>query len=119
MDTVIIQQLKVDTVIGVYEWEKQIKQSLYIDLEIDWDIRQAAASDDYQYALCYETVSNRIVELIQQKPIELIETVAEMVTNCILSEFGANKVSVTVNKPDAVKLAANVGVKIVRERSES
>ena len=114
MDKVFINQLQVDTVIGVYDWEKEIKQSLFIDLEMAWDISPAAATDNYEHALCYETVSNRLIELISSKPIELIETVAEMVANCILKEFNVETVKVKVNKPGAVKLAANVGVEIVR-----
>ncbi len=116
MDKVFINQLQVDTVIGVYDWEKEIQQRLLLDLEMDWDISKAAETDDYQYALCYETVSNRLVELVSAKPIELIETVAEMVANCLMHEFNVTKVKVRVNKPDAVKLAVNVGVEIVRTK---
>ena len=116
MDKVFINQLQVDTVIGVYDWEKEIQQRLFLDLEMDWDISKAASSDDYQHALCYETVSNRLIELISTKPIELIETVAEMVANCLLNEFSVQRVKVRVNKPGAVKLAANVGVEIIRSK---
>ncbi|MBM7073359.1 dihydroneopterin aldolase [Shewanella sp. 202IG2-18] len=117
MDKVFINQLQVDTVIGIYDWEKEIQQSLFLDLEMDWDISRAAKSDDYQYALCYETVSNRLIELVSEKPIELIETVAELVACCLLDEFHVSKVMVTVNKPGAVKQAANVGVKIIRTKN--
>ncbi|GCF91860.1 MULTISPECIES: dihydroneopterin aldolase [Shewanella] len=116
MDKVLIRQLRVDTVIGVYEWEKTIHQSLLLDLDMAWDNKPAAATDDYQYALCYETVSNRLTELITEHPIELIETVAERVADCLLQEFNVTWVKVVVMKPGAVATAAFVGVEIERSR---
>lgn len=116
MDKVLIRQLRVDTVIGVYEWEKTIHQSLLLDLDMAWDNKPAAATDDYQYALCYETVSNRLTELITEHPIELIETVAERVADCLLQEFNVSWVKVVVMKPGAVATAAFVGVEIERSR---
>ncbi|MCG9695891.1 dihydroneopterin aldolase [Shewanella sp. Isolate11] len=114
MDKVLISQLKVETVIGIYEWEKQIHQTLLIDLEMAWDNRQAASSDDYQYALCYETVSNRLTALITEKPIGLIETIAEMCATCVMTEFDVPWVKVKVMKPGAVPSAQAVGVEIQR-----
>lgn len=116
MDKVLIRQLRIDTVIGVYEWEKNIQQSLFLDLDMAWDNRPAAATDDYQYALCYETVSNRLTQLVTEKPIELIETVAERVAECLLSEFKVSWVKVVVMKPGAVAAASSVGVEIERSR---
>lgn len=114
MDKVLIRGLSVDTVIGIYEWEKQIHQTLVIDLDMAWDNRAAAAGDDYSHALCYETVSNRLVALVTEKPIELIETVAEMIADCIMNELNVPWVKVTVMKPGAVKHAQSVGVEIER-----
>lgn len=116
MDKVLIRQLRIDTVIGVYEWEKKIHQSLLLDLDMAWDIKHAAATDDYQFALCYETVSNRLTQLITEQPMELIETVAERVANFLLQEFKVTWVKVTVMKPGAVATAASVGVEIERSR---
>lgn len=114
MDKVLIRQLKIETVIGIYEWEKQIHQNLLIDLDMAWDNRPAAATDDYQHALCYETVSNRLIALITEKPIELIETVAEMIAKCLMQEFDVPWVKVVVMKPGAVPAASAVGVEIER-----
>lgn len=114
MDKVLIRALRIDTVIGVYDWEKTITQSLFLDLDMAWDNRAAAASDDYRHALCYETVSNRLTALITEKPIELIETVAEMAASCVMQEFGVSAVKVRVMKPGAVKTAEAVGVEIER-----
>ncbi|MCL1141948.1 dihydroneopterin aldolase [Shewanella gaetbuli] len=114
MDKVLIRQLKIETVIGIYEWEKKIHQTLLIDLDMAWDNRLAASSDDYQHALCYETVSNKLTALITEKPIELIETVAEMIAQCLLTEFNVPWVKVVVMKPGAVPHASSVGVEIER-----
>ncbi|MCH1928653.1 dihydroneopterin aldolase [Shewanella sp. A25] len=116
MDKVLIRQLRIDTVIGVYDWEKKIQQSLFLDLDMAWDNKPAAATDDYQYALCYETVSNRLTRLVTEQPIELIETVAERVAECLLTEFKVTWVKVVVMKPGAVPTAASVGVEIERSR---
>ena len=114
MDKVLIRGLTIDTVIGIYEWEKQIHQTLVIDLDMAWDNRAAAAADDYSKALCYESVSNKLEQLITQKPIELIETVAEMIAQCVMEQFNVTWVKVTVMKPGAVKHAQSVGVEIER-----
>lgn len=113
-DTVFVDQLKCEAVIGVFDWEKQITQTLYIDLEMSWDNRPAAASDDYRHALCYDTVSTAVTELVEGAPHELVETVAEKVAGLIRSRFGVHWVKVTVNKPGAVNNAANLGVRIER-----
>ncbi|MGX9462629.1 dihydroneopterin aldolase [Shewanella sp. A14] len=114
MDKVLIRQLAVETVIGIYEWEKKLHQTLLIDLDMAWDNRLAAASDTYEHALCYETVSNRITALITENPIELIETVAEMIAHCLQDEFNVPWVKVVVMKPGAIPHAASVGVEIER-----
>ena len=114
MDKVLIRQLRLDTVIGVYDWEKTIKQTLLIDLDLAWDNRLAGTTDDYRHALCYETVSKRLTDLISQRPIELIETVAEMIASCVLNEFKVTWVKVSVMKPGAIKNALSVGVEIER-----
>ncbi|PIW59358.1 dihydroneopterin aldolase [Shewanella sp. CG12_big_fil_rev_8_21_14_0_65_47_15] len=119
MDKVLIRQLRVDTVIGVYDWEKKIQQSLFLDLDMAWDNKPAAMGDDYQFALCYETVSKRITQLITEQPIELIETVAERVAECLLGEFNVAWVKVVVMKPGAVATAASVGVEIERSQPTS
>ncbi|MBZ4680452.1 MAG: dihydroneopterin aldolase [Shewanella sp.] len=114
MDRVLIRELQIETVIGIYEWEKQVHQTLLIDLDMAWDNRAAADSDDYSQALCYETVSKRLTALITEKPIELIETVAEMIAHCLMSEFAVPWVKVRVMKPGAVPSAKAVGVEIER-----
>ncbi len=117
-DSVFIQGLECQAVIGVFEWEKQIRQRLLLDLTIGWDNRPAARSDDYQHALCYDSVSKAITTLVESTPYELVETVAEVVAAHILTQFQAPWVQVRVNKPGAVANAVTVGVEIRRSRSE-
>ncbi len=114
MDIVFIKQLQIDTVIGVYEWEKTIQQRLEIDLELATDIRQAAAADDIRLTLDYAVIAEQVQQLICAQPLELIETVAERVAEMLLSRFATTAVMVSVAKPGAVKNAATVGVRIRR-----
>lgn len=114
MDIVFIKQLQIDTVIGVYEWEKTITQRLEIDLELATDIRQAAAQDDIRLTLDYAVISEKVAALVCAEPIELIETVAEKVAQMLLNDFATTAVRVKVCKPGAVPAAANVGVLISR-----
>lgn len=114
MDMVFIKQLQVDTVIGVYDWEKTIKQRLLLDIALVTDLRAAADSDDIRLTLDYAVISDKVIQLITAQPIELIETVAERVAQMLLQEFATSQVEVTVCKPDAVAQAATVGVKITR-----
>ncbi|MBY6188283.1 dihydroneopterin aldolase [Marinobacter hydrocarbonoclasticus] len=113
-DQVFIQGLECQAVIGVFEWEKQIRQTLVLDLEMAWDNREAAAGDDYSKALCYDTVSKAVTGLVQDHPHELVETVAEKVAALILTDFKVAGVRVRVSKPGAVANARTVGVQIQR-----
>lgn len=114
MDIVFIKQLQVDTVIGVYDWEKTIQQPLFLDLSLTNDQRSAAAADDIKLTLDYAVIAEKVTQLITAQPIELIETVAERVAQMLLAEFATTKVEVTVTKPGAVPKAKTVGVHIVR-----
>jgi len=114
MDIVFIRQLQIDTIIGVYEWEKTIMQRLEIDLELATDIRQAAAQDDIRLTLDYAVIATRVQQLICAEPIELIETVAEKIATMLLEQFATTAVRVSVCKPAAVANARTVGVQISR-----
>lgn len=116
MDIVFVKQLAVDTVIGVYAWEKTIQQRLMFDLELITDIRAAASADDIRQTLDYAVVCERVSTLVQSAPVELIETLAERIAAMLLSEFATTQVMVQVDKPGAVPAAQTVGVRIVRSR---
>ena len=115
MDKVFISGLEVLCTIGAYEWEKGITQRLIFDLEMDYNTRPAGERDDLALALDYAYVANRVTELVQASPVELVETMAERVAALILQEFAVPRVKVRVTKPTAVVTARGVGVEIVRE----
>lgn len=116
MDKVFIRGLEVLSTIGVYEWEKGIRQKLCFDLEMGFDNRPAAAGDDIMLALDYATLSQKVSEYASSKVVELVETMAEQVAHLILTDFRVQWVKVTLTKPGAVPNAAGVGVEILRHR---
>ena len=115
MDKVFIRGLEVLTTIGVYEWEKGIRQKLCFDLEMGFDNRPAAATDDINLALDYATLSRKICDHAQGKIVELVETMAEQVAALVLEDERVQWVKVTLTKPGAVPNAAGVGVEILRQ----
>ncbi|RUO39680.1 dihydroneopterin aldolase [Idiomarina aquatica] len=119
LDWVHIEGLQIDTVIGVYEWEQQQTQRLLIDLAMAWDIQAAAQKDDIEQALDYAKVTEAVTAWVQQKPRQLIETVAEGIAQLVLQQFGVREVEVKVSKPGAVPSAANVAVSISRRQFDS
>lgn len=114
MDRVFIEQLAVDTVIGVYDWERKITQRLLLDLCMAWDIRRAAASDDLQHTLDYAAVSEHILAFAQRNHFELVETFADRLAAELMQGFGIAWLRLKVTKPGAVPQAAGVGVEIER-----
>ncbi len=118
MDCVFISELRVDTVIGVYDWERRIRQTLLLDLELAWDIRPAAAADDLHQALDYAALAERLTVFAAASQFELIETFAERAAGVVREEFGVSWLRLRVSKPGAVPAAETVGVSIERgERS--
>lgn len=118
MDKVIIRELTLLASIGVYDWEHQIQQKLVIDLEMGWDNRPAAASDDIALALDYASVSQAVGELVQGQHHKLVETLAEKIAAMLLNDFSTPWVKVSLKKPGAVPNAATVGVEIERSAAE-
>lgn len=114
MDIIFVRELKIDTVIGVYEWERDIRQQLSFDLEMAADIRPAAAGDDIAKALDYSAVAARLIEFVSTSDFQLIETVAEKCAQIVLQEFNVAWLRLRVVKPGAVLAARDVGVLIER-----
>ena len=114
MDIVFLHEMKVDTVIGIWEWERKIRQTVVIDLEMAADIRKAAASDSIDDALNYKRVAKRLQEFVVDSEFQLVETLAERVAAIVMDEFGVSWVRVKLNKPGAIRGARDVGVVIER-----
>jgi dihydroneopterin aldolase len=114
MDIVFIRELRADTVIGVYDWERRIRQTVVMDLELASDNRRAAAGDRIEDAIDYAAISQRVLSFIEASEFQLIETMAEQVANIILDEFAVPWLRVRLAKPGAVSQARDVGVLIER-----
>lgn len=114
MDIVFIEQLQVFTTIGVYDWEQTIQQKLVFDVEMAWDNRPAAQSDDVKDCLSYADVADVIIGHVANGRFALVERVAEEVAQRLLNEFKTPWVRIKVSKPGAVAQASQVGVLIER-----
>ncbi|WP_447871701.1 bifunctional dihydroneopterin aldolase/7,8-dihydroneopterin epimerase [Serratia fonticola] len=114
MDIVFIEELTVITTIGVYDWEQTIQQKLVFDIEMAWDNRQAAVSDDVNDCLSYADISDAVIQHVQPNRFALVERVAEEVSEILLRRFKSPWVRIKVSKPGAVAHASRVGVIIER-----
>ena len=114
MDVIYIEGLEVDVVIGVYEWEHRVRQRLQLDIEMVWDISKAGHNDQLADTLDYSAVAERLIAVLQEKPINLIETAGEKCASVLLDEFGVSGCRLRLAKPGAVAQARNVGIVIER-----
>lgn len=118
MDTIFISGLEVETVIGIYDWERRIRQPVVMDLEMATDCARAAATDSVDDALDYKAVTKRLVEFVGASEFQLVETLAERVAGVVLEEFAVPWLRLRVNKRGALSAARDVGVVIERGRRE-
>ena len=114
MDHVFIEGLEIEALIGIYDWERRIRQPLVFDIEMGFDNRVPAASDAIGDTLNYKAVSKRVVEYVAASDFGLVETLAERVAAIVLEEFGVQRVRLKLSKPGAVRGARAVGVMIER-----
>ncbi len=114
MDIVFIEELSVITTIGVYDWEQTIQQKLVFDIEMGWDNRKAAASDDVNDCLSYADISDAVIKHVEMQRFALVERVAEEIADLLLQRFNSPWARIKVSKPGAVAQARNVGVVIER-----
>ena len=116
MDKIFLNDLKIETIIGIYDWERETLQTLGFDLEMDWDIRKAATSDDINDTLDYGAIAETIVAFVEASRYQLIETLAEDLCTLLLNKYPIPKLKLTLSKP--VALHGNNLAKIVVERSK-
>ncbi len=117
MDKIFIRALKTEAIIGIYDWERQVKQSVLLDIDFSADIRKAALTDSVHDTLNYKAVAKRVLSFVAGSQFHLVETLAENVAMLILEEFGVAWVSVVLSKPGAVRSSRDVGVALERDRS--
>ena len=96
MDKIFINDLQVETVIGIFDWEREIKQTISINLEMEFDISKAAKSDDINDSLDYKKVSKRIISLCEKADSYLVENLIEKIAQVVLKEFPVSKVTVSL-----------------------
>ncbi len=114
MDTVFIEDLRIDAVIGIYDWERKVKQHLEIDLEVWMDLRAAAKSDAIEDTLNYKSVAKRVLAFVEASSFRLVEALAGEIAGIVLDEFKVARVRVTVHKPGAIRHSKDVGVIVER-----
>ena len=114
MDIIFLHDLKVETVIGLWDWERKIKQTVVINLEMAADIQKAAATDSVDDTLNYKAVAKRLQQFVGDSEYKLVETLAEHIARIVNEEFGVPWVKVRVSKPGAIRGARDVGVLIER-----
>ena len=114
MDIIFLQALEVETVIGIYDWERKIKQKVVFDIEMGADIRKSADTDHIDDTLNYKAVAKRIIGFVEESNFQLVETLAEKVAEIILNEFDVPWVRLTLNKLGAIRGSRGVGIIIER-----
>jgi len=115
-DTIFLTDLRIETIVGIWDWERKIRQTVSIDLELGADIRRAAETDDIADTLNYKKVAKRIQQFVSESEFQLVETMAEKIAAIVLDEFEVPWIQVRVNKPGAIRGARDVGVRIRREK---
>jgi dihydroneopterin aldolase len=118
MDKIFLHALKAEAIIGIYDWERQVKQTVIVDLEMNGSIRKAALSDSIDDTLNYKKVAKRVLAFIEGSQYHLVETLTEQIAMLLLSEFGLTWVRVSLSKPGAVRNSRDVGVIIERETKD-
>lgn len=114
MDIVYISELEIKTIIGVYDWEREVRQVVKLDLEMGCDIQKAANSDNIEHTLDYHQIADRITAFVEQSKFQLVETMAENIASIVLKEFNVSWLKLRLGKPKAVSNSKEVGVIIER-----
>ena len=117
MDLIYLRDLRIETVIGIFDWEREIRQTVVIDLEMGADIRRAAQTDAIEDTLDYKSVAKRIISFVSESSFQLVETLSDRIARIIVTEFDVPYVKVVVNKQGAVRGSRDVGV-IIERRAE-
>jgi dihydroneopterin aldolase len=115
-DTIFLQDLKVETIVGIWDWERKIRQTVSIDIEMAADVAKAAETDNIEGTLNYKAVAKRVQQFVGDSEYRLVETLAEKIAETILTEFDIAWIQLRVSKPGAIRNAKNVGIVIRRHK---
>ena len=114
MDIIFLRNLRIETVIGIFDWERKIKQTVFFDIEMATDIKKAAASDHIDVTLDYKSLSKAVIDFVEGSDFQLVETLAEKVAELIINDFNVPWLKLTLNKKGALRHADDVGIIIER-----
>jgi dihydroneopterin aldolase len=118
MDRIFLNELTTECIVGIWDWERQVKQTIVIHLEMAIDVRQAAATDHIEATLDYKQVSKRVLAFVGESQFQLVETLTERIAQLIVQEFTVPWVKVTLNKRGAIRNARDVGIIIERRAQD-
>ena len=118
MDKIFLSALSVECIVGIWEWERRVKQTVIIDLEMATDIRRAAASDSIEDTIDYKKVTKRLLAFVGESQFHLVETLTEQIAKVIVTEFSVQWVKVRLNKQGAIRGARDVGIQIERSATD-
>ncbi|MDH3899494.1 MAG: dihydroneopterin aldolase [Gammaproteobacteria bacterium] len=119
MDIIFISDLRIETIIGIYDWERKVRQTVSLDLEMAADIRKAAATDRIEDTLNYKAVAKRLIAFVGDSEFQLVETLAEKIAEIIISEFNVSWVRLKLHKPGALRGSRDVGILIERGNTDT
>ena len=115
-DYIFLEDLEVRCIIGIFDWERKIRQKILISLEIPANVRRAASKDRIEDAINYKAIAKKILKDVPKTRFNLVESLAEYVADICLKEFKLRKVTVRISKPGAVRNSKNVGIQITRKQ---
>ena len=116
-DVIFLRGLAIECTIGFLDWERQVKQTVVLDLEVPTDCARAAENDDVAHTVDYKTMAKRVISFVSESEFLLVETLAHRTAMLVLEEFGVEWVRLSVNKPGAIRGSRDVGVRIERRRN--
>ncbi|HVS78038.1 MAG TPA: dihydroneopterin aldolase [Steroidobacteraceae bacterium] len=117
-DRIFLRGLTAECIIGFIDWERRVKQTVVVDLELPVDCRRASVSDDVADTVDYKKVAKRVLAFVEASELKLVETLAHRLALLLLEEFGLEWVRVSLNKPGAIRNSRDVGVVIERSRAD-
>ncbi|HEU5442759.1 MAG TPA: dihydroneopterin aldolase [Steroidobacteraceae bacterium] len=117
-DRIFLRGLTAECIIGFIEWERRVRQTVVVDLELPVDCRRASVSDDVADTVDYKRVAKRVLAYIEASEFKLVETLAHRLALLLLEEFGLEWVRISLNKPGAIRSSRDVGVVIERSRAD-
>ena len=118
MDKIFLNALTTECIVGIWDWERKVKQTVVIDLEMACDVRRAAASDRIEDTIDYKAVSKRLLSFVGDSQFHLVETLAEQIAKIIVTEFGVAWTRVRLNKQGALRGSRDVGILIERRAED-